>query len=123
MALILFGISNCDTVRKARKALSADETSYVFHDFRKDGLSLDQVSAMLTALGAEKLLNRRGTTWRHLSDADKARADGEGLASLLVEYPALIKRPIWKGGDEFKIGFSAADADTLLLWAKGLRAA
>lgn len=118
MALTVFGISNCDTVRKARKALDAEGIPYQFHDFRKDGLSKDAVARMLAVVGADVLLNKRGTTWRGLAIEDQKRADGDGLAGLLAAYPALIKRPVWQAGDDYKVGFAAKESDAILAWAK-----
>ncbi len=118
MTVTLFGITNCDTVRKARKSLEADGTPFLYHDFRKDGLSASEAQRMIDALGAEQLLNKRGTTWRQLSDVDQRRAEGDELAALLADYPALIKRPVWQFGDAFRIGFKASESDALRRWAK-----
>ena len=119
MSVTLFGLSNCDTVRKARKALEAADIPFTFHDFRKDGLSRSDVEAMIAAIGSEVLVNRRGTTWRALPDADKALADGDGLADILIAHPAIIKRPVWKRDEEFLVGFAPKDAEARLTWAGG----
>lgn len=118
MSVTVFGIKNCDRVRAALKALDARGTSYVFHDFRKDGLSAEKAQTFIDQLGREAVLNKRGTTYRGLSDADKARAEGDGLAALLAEQSALIKRPVWDKAGDMRIGFKPADRDTVLNWAE-----
>lgn len=96
MSITLFGISNCDTVRKAKKWLEENNHDYHFHDFRKDGLDADHVKPWLAALGAKVVLNTRSTTWRGLDEAtrDDAQADEDKLLVLLLEHPTLIKRPV-----------------------------
>lgn len=102
----LYGISNCDTVRKARKWLEARGIPFRFHDFRKDGLTADQVNAWCDRLGSEALLNKRGTTWRRLPQAQRDQLDETGLRSLLVEQPTLIKRPVLEHEDQLRVGFN-----------------
>ncbi|MGB1007958.1 MAG: Spx/MgsR family RNA polymerase-binding regulatory protein [Thalassobaculaceae bacterium] len=113
MTWTVYGISNCDTVKKARKWLDAAGVTYRFHDFRKDGLETRTVTAMLTALGAEKLINKRGTTWRKLDPAAQAAAGGDGVAALLVAHPTLIKRPVIDTGDGWSVGFGKAEQTAL----------
>ena len=97
--ITLFGISNCDTVKKARAWLTAQgldyQTHYIFHDFKKQGVPPDRLSAWIAALGWEKLLNRQGTTWRKLDPVTQATAvDDESAAKLLILNASLIKRPV-----------------------------
>ena len=113
MTWIVYGISNCDSVKKARKWLDAAGVGYRFHDFRKDGLAAETVTAMLAALGAEKLVNKRGTTWRKLDPAAQAVAAGDDVAALLLAHPTLIKRPVIDTGDGWTVGFGKAEQAAL----------
>jgi len=106
----LYGISNCDTVRKARKWLEARGVAFEFHDFRKQGLSADRVALWCDAAGLDKVLNRRGTTWRQLPEEVKATTDSTTLQALMVEQPTLIKRPVLELDDgRVEIGFKDTD--------------
>jgi arsenate reductase len=112
MSTTIYGISNCDTVKKARRWLDDHAIEYRFHDFRKDGLDKAQVEEWLASVGAEILINKRGTTFRQLSDSDKKRLEKDS-AIVLCEYPALIKRPVLTTGKQIQIGFSDAQYQTL----------
>jgi len=106
--ITVYGISNCDTVKKARRWLEEQGVEYRFHDFRKDGLEHTQVSAWLELVGPQTLLNKRGTTWRKLTPEQQQLAETDQLASLLTEHPAMIKRPILSApGQTLLVGFSA----------------
>ena len=105
MTTHLYGIPNCDTVRKARKWLDARGIAYVFHDFKKEGVDAGRVARWVDAAGLNTVLNRRGTTWRKLSDEEKARAEGNEAVSLLVQHPSMIKRPVVEHGDTVLVGF------------------
>lgn len=96
----LFGIPNCDTVKKARVWLDKHNIEHHFHDFRKDGLEKTQAQKWLDALGAEKVVNKRSTTWKQLSDAEKEQALSGDSAALLIQYPTLIKRPVLETGSK-----------------------
>jgi arsenate reductase len=109
----LYGISNCDTVRKARKWLASHDVAYQFHDFRKDGLSSKQVTAWVKAVGWEALLNRRGQTWRKLADKDKANLSEAKAIKLMASEPTLIKRPVLAVNKQVTVGFSEADYQRL----------
>ncbi len=105
--ITVYGISNCDTVRKARKWLEAHKVAFHFHDFRKDGLSQEQLKSWAEALGWEALLNKRGTTWRKLPDEAKSDVDQAKAIALMLEHPAMIKRPLVAiAEDEYLLGFS-----------------
>lgn len=102
MSLVLYGLKNCDTCKKALGALEAAGLNVDFIDIRAEADLAAKVPTWLAAGGADKLVNRRSTTWRQLSDPEKQAADGEGCAALLVAYPTLIKRPvIERDGDVF----------------------
>ncbi len=113
--LVLYGISNCDTVKKARAWLAAHDIAHRFHDFRRDGVPRDRLALWLKALGAERVINRRGTTWRKLDAAAQARAETDALG-LLDAHPSLIKRPVLEGTDWLSIGFGKAEQQGLQTW-------
>ena len=106
MALTLYGISNCDTVRKARKWLEAESIAHQFHDFKKQGLTAQTVHAWQAHQSLDILLNRRGTSWRKLSDAEKAITDEAQLVALMVANPSLVKRPVCVAGKTVTVGFT-----------------
>jgi len=107
MALTLYGIPNCDTVKKARRWLDAAGIPYAFHDFRKDGLDPGKLQGWIDALGWEKLLNRSGTTFRKLSDEQKAGLGALSAKALMLDQPAMIKRPVVEAAGDVSVGFSA----------------
>lgn len=114
--ITLYGIPNCDTVKKARSWLTEQGLAYDFHDFKKQGVPAERLPAWMEAVGWEKLLNRQGTTWRKLDDAVKAQArDAASAASVMVEHPSVIKRPVvqWPGG-RITVGFKAEDWQALV---------
>ena len=103
----LYGIPNCDTVRKARSWLDTQGIAYRFHDFRADGLTAERVAAWVDALGWDALLNRRSTTWRQL-DVDVRAAIGAATAPvLLLTQPTLIRRPVLEQDGAVHLGFDA----------------
>lgn len=109
MSIVMYGIANCDTVRKARAWLKAQDIACTFHDVRKDGLDAARLQAWQQALGWEALLNRRGTTWRQLEEEQKAAVvDAASALPLMLAAPALIKRPILETPDGLHLAFSAA---------------
>ena len=101
----LYGISNCDTVRKARRWCEEHNTGATFHDFRKDGLTPEKVESWLTKTDWTVLLNKRGTTWRKLPEDVRDTTTAANIAGLLVKHPALIKRPVLEIGDALEVGF------------------
>jgi len=103
--ITVYGLKNCDTCRKARKWLTAQGLEHRFHDVRADGLDATTVKAWTATLGWEKLLNRRGTTWRGLGDADKQDLDQEKAVALMTAQPALIKRPVFDVAGTYALGF------------------
>jgi arsenate reductase (glutaredoxin) len=119
--ITIYGIPNCDTCRKARKWLTDHDIDHTFHDFRKDGLRQAQVESWVEAVGWETVLNRRGTTWRKLSDADKAGLDSRTASALMTANPTLIKRPVFEGVEPVLVGFSP-EAQAALMAIKGVAA-
>jgi Spx/MgsR family transcriptional regulator len=105
----LYGIPNCDTVKRARAWLAAHGAEHDFHDFKKAGVPARELPRWLAALGRERLLNRAGSTWRKLDEAQRAAAaDEAGAAALMRAQPSVIKRPVvrWPDGS-FSVGFDA----------------
>jgi arsenate reductase len=109
----LYGIPNCDSVRKARQWLDAQGIAYVFHDFRKDGLDSKQLAVWVKQAGWETLLNRKGTTWRQLPTAQRDAIDARLAQSLMLAQPTLIKRPVLETGKHLEVGFDADRYQTL----------
>lgn len=108
---VLYGIPNCDTVKKARAWLGAQGITPVFHDFKKQGVPAGALAHWVQALGWEKLLNRQGTTWRRLDAATQATVqDAASAMRLMQAQPSLIKRPVlaWPDGS-ITAGFAEAD--------------
>jgi len=109
MTMTLYGIRNCDTMKKARAWLEARGVAYVFHDYKVAGVDAATLNAWAASVGWEKLLNRAGTTFRGLSDADKANLDETKAIALMVANPSLIKRPVLTGAAEVPlVGFGVA---------------
>lgn len=110
MNVTLFGIPNCDTVKRARAWLTEHGIDAAFHDFKKAGVPPDGLDAWLDALGWEALLNRKGTTWRKLDDATRAAVvDRASARALMMAQPSVIKRPVvvW-GASVTTVGFDPA---------------
>jgi arsenate reductase len=101
----LYGIPNCDTVRKARRWLDTHGVDYRFHDFRKDGLTRKQLQDWEGRLGWETLLNRRGTTWRQLPQAMRDSVDRNTALRIMLEHPASIRRPVLEHAETLQLGF------------------
>ena len=103
----LYGIKNCDTIKKARAWLSANNIDYTFHDYRQDGLESKWLEQTEQTLGWELMLNKRGTTFRQLSEEQKQGLNKTSALALMLESPAMIKRPILMHNDNYFIGFKA----------------
>ncbi len=112
MAITLYGIPNCDTVRKARAWLDAQGIAYDFHDYKKAGVTAAKVKAWCKVLGWETVLNRAGTTFRKLPDAAKADLDQGKAIALMIEQPSMIKRPVVEYAGGLLIGFKQAAWET-----------
>ena len=107
---ILYGIPNCDTVKKARAWLVEHGQDHRFHDFKKQGVPPEQLARWVRAAGWEKLLNRKGTTWRKLDAATQAAVvDAASAQALMLANPSVIKRPVVDWGQDITVGFDAAD--------------
>ncbi|MEF9888504.1 ArsC family reductase [Citrobacter sp.] len=106
--ITVYGIKNCDTIKKARRWLEDNGVDYHFHDYRVDGLDNALLHAFISELGWEALLNTRGTTWRKLDEATRSQiTDASSAAALMIEMPAIIKRPLLCApGKPMLLGFS-----------------
>lgn len=109
MTTTLYGIPNCDTVKKARTWLDARGIGYSFHDYKKAGADAGKIAAWCETAGWEKVLNRAGTTFRKLPDADKADLDQDKAAMLMAANPSCIKRPILEHSGGLLVGFKDAE--------------
>ena len=105
MTAVLHGIPNCDTVKKARAWLDARRIAYDFHDYKKLGIDVVTLDRWADAVGWEPLLNRAGTSFRKLTDADKAGIDRAKAIALMIANPSLIKRPVVEGAGPLLVGF------------------
>lgn len=105
MQTTLYGISQCDTIRKAKKWLEQHAVDYQFHDYRKDGINRQWLEQTEQHLSWETMLNKRGTTYRQLDEETKANMDREQALTVMLEKPAIIKRPILQHDDQLHIGF------------------
>ena len=116
MTLQFYGIPNCDTVKKARKWLEANGLDYAFHDYKKVGADAGKVESWIGAKGVDVVLNKRGTTFRKLSDEEKAQAeDSHGAVTLLVQNPSMIKRPVVEHDGGLLVGFKEDEWSATLL--------
>lgn len=109
----LFGIKNCDTVKKARQWLEQNGVEHQFHDFREDGINSEQVNNWLKELGWQTLINKRSTSWKQLDPAQREAMDNALAATAIMAQPTLIKRPLLDLGDKRSVGFKAADYQAL----------
>ena len=102
----LYGIPNCDTVRKARKWLTDNGIDHHFIDVRENTPAKSQIDQWVAFLGAAKMVNKRSATWKNLSDEDRAEAESGDTTAVLLANPTLIKRPVLEYGDVLDVGFS-----------------
>ena len=102
----MYGIPNCDTIKKARNWMEKNNVNYVFHDYKKSGITADKLEEWLLNVDLDVLLNKRGTSWRKLSDADKDNQDSQHLVALMLANPTLIKRPVIERDGVVSVGFS-----------------
>jgi Spx/MgsR family transcriptional regulator len=107
--ITVYGIKNCDTVKKARAWLTQNQLDYRFHDYKVEGITEPLLERFAAGLGWEVLLNKRSTTWRQLTEAQKTDLNADKALQLLVDHPTLIKRPILETSDDFIVGFNADD--------------
>lgn len=114
MTITLYGIPNCDTVKKARNWLEAQGLAYAFHDYKKAGADAGKLAEWCAAAGWDKVLNRAGTTFRKLPDAEKADLDQAKAIAVMLANPSCIKRPVLEHPGGLLVGFKEAD------WAAAL---
>jgi Spx/MgsR family transcriptional regulator len=105
MSATLYGIRNCDTMKKARAWLDAKGVPYTFHDYKAEGIDRPRLEAWAGSVGWETLLNRAGTTFRKLPDADRADLDERKALALMLDQPSMIKRPVLDLGGRLLVGF------------------
>lgn len=116
MTIDVYGIPNCDTVKKARKWFEANGLDYTFHDYKKVGADAEKVKAWIADQGVGVVLNKRGTTFRKLSDTEKAEAaDSNKAVALLVQHPSMIKRPVVEYPGGVLVGFKEDEWSAALL--------
>lgn len=106
MTIQVYGIPNCDTIKKARKWLEASGRDYAFHDYKKEGADAAKLESWVERVGWEVLLNKRGTTFRKLSEADKADIDAAKAVRLMATNPSMIKRPVAEHRGTILVGFN-----------------
>ena len=107
--ITLYGIPNCDTVKKARAWLDARGIAYAFHDYKKAGVDAATLGRWADSVGWETLLNRAGTTFRKLADADKINIDRDKAITAMMAQPSTIKRPVVEGAGRLLVGFKPED--------------
>jgi arsenate reductase len=105
MTLTMYGIPNCDTIKKARTWLDGQGVAFAFHDYKKAGIDRPTLDRWTDAVGWEVLLNRAGTTFRKLPDPDRAAIDAEKAITLMLAQPSMIKRPVLEGDGDLLVGF------------------
>jgi arsenate reductase len=115
MSIILYGIPNCDTIKKTKDWLASHQIPYTFHNYKTEGIALGEMERWASQVGWETIINKKGSTWRKLSPEEQAAAkDPKQAASLLQQYPSIIKRPIITNNDQVVvIGFDEVALQTL----------
>ena len=101
----MYGIPNCNTIKKAKDALTAKGVEFEFHNYKKDGIDGQTLESWCSQVGWKVLLNQRGTTWRKLSSDDKENVNQTKAIKLMSVYPSMIKRPVLDTGDKIIVGF------------------
>ena len=109
MSVTVYGIKNCDTMKKARAWLEARKIAYQFHDYKSEGIDHARLEKWIQALGWESLLNRAGTTFRKLPDKDKEGLTEKKAIALMLAQPSMIKRPVIEKGGKLLVGFKPDD--------------
>jgi arsenate reductase len=104
--IVIYGIKNCDTMKKARAWLDANGVAYTFHDYKTSGIERAKLAAWCQSAGWERVLNKSGTTFRKLSDAERAHVDEAKAIDLMLAQPSMIKRPVLELGRTLLVGFS-----------------
>jgi transcriptional regulator, Spx/MgsR family len=114
MALTLYGIPNCDTVKKARAWLEQRKIPYEFHDYKKAGVDSTMLKRWAQVVGMQNLVNTRGTTWRKLDESERTSLTDAKAEKLMLANPSLIKRPVLEDKDTLLVGFNAEQWASLL---------
>ena len=112
--ITLYGIPNCDTMKKARKWLDEHGVEYRFHNYKKDGVPEQALRQWVEQLGWQTLLNRRGTTWRRLDETTRSSIDAASAIDIMLTQPSIIKRPVLTDGDSLLVGFDQSAYRKLL---------
>jgi len=110
----MYGIPNCDTIKKARNWLKDNNVDYEFHNYKKDGVPEKELKKWIKATGWELLLNKRGTTWRKLDDAIKHNITKESAIKIMLDNASIIKRPVVDDGKNILVGFAEDEYKTKL---------
>jgi Spx/MgsR family transcriptional regulator len=113
-SVIVYGIKNCDTMKRARAWLDAHKVDYRFHDYKASGIERSILAAWVRAVGWQALLNRNGTTFRKLPDSEKAGLDEKSAVALMSAQPSIIKRPVLAIDGRLHVGFKPDDYAALL---------
>lgn len=111
---VMYGIKNCDTIKKARKWLEENQVEYEFFDYKKEGVSAELADTFIKELGWEALINKRGTTWRALPEDTKNNINDKVAKELMMENPSIIKRPLLDTGSKKVLGFKAEEYEALI---------
>ena len=112
--MIIYGIPNCDSVRKARRWFEEHDIEYYFYDIREKGLQQHTLLEWIKEVGWETLLNKRSTTWRNVDKSIKDNIDAQSAMDLMCEQPTLIKRPVIEGADSLIVGFDISKYEQIL---------
>ncbi|KZN12799.1 ArsC family reductase [Marinomonas sp. TW1] len=113
--LNIYGIKNCDTMKKAFRWLDEHQVEYQFHDYKKEGVNAELAATWVAKLGWEAVINKRGTTWRKLTDDVKENMNESNAVALMLEQPSVIKRPLIVKNDDVYLGFNAEQYTQTLL--------
>ncbi|MDQ6969660.1 MAG: ArsC family reductase [Mariprofundus sp.] len=112
--ITMYGIPNCDSIKKARRWLNQHDINYHFHNYKTDGITTAQLTQWVNQTGWECLLNKRGTTWRKLDDGQKSDIDADKAITLMCAHSSMIKRPVLIIDQHIEVGFSESRYSTLL---------
>ena len=112
--IVMYGISNCDTIKKARRWLESNHVAYEFHDYKKSGIDKVTLQDWCKKLGYDALLNTRGTTWRKLPESGKSAMTEAKAVDLMLAHNSIIRRPVLVSGKRILVGFDEASYKSLL---------
>lgn len=112
--ITVYGIPNCDTIKKARKWLADNGVEYTFHDYKKQGVPEKELKSWVKQLGWQPLLNTRGTTWRKLDESVRESVDETSAIQIMLDNPSIIKRPVLSSGKTLLVGFKVDEYNQLV---------